>query len=124
MYHAVGDTDGARRVAEIGVKRAKKILQDYPDNQRAYYLGAMGLFTLEKHDQAKEWTEHALELNPDDPATRYNAACMFVKYGDTERALDCLENSVVSRSWFENDPDLAPLRDLPRFQAILADLAD
>jgi adenylate cyclase len=124
MYRATGDTDGARRVAEIGVKRAKKILEDYPDNQRAYYLGAMGLFTLEKHDQAKEWTEHALELNPDDPATRYNAACMFVKYGDTERALDCLENSVVSRSWFENDPDLAPLRDLPRFQAILADLAD
>ncbi len=124
MYQAAGDTDGARRVAETGVKRAKKILEDYPDNQRAYYLGAAGLFTLERHDQAKEWIEHALELNPDDPATRYNAACVFSNYGDTERALDCLENSVMSRSWIENDPDLAPLRDLPRFQAILAALSD
>jgi len=124
IYKAVGDNDGARRVAEIGVKRAKKILEDYPDNERAYYLGAAGLFTLERHDQAKEWVERALELNPDDPATRYNAACLFANYGDVERALDCLENSIVSRSWIENDPDLAPLRDLPRFQAMLAALSD
>jgi len=87
-------------------------------------LGAAGLFTLERHDQAKEWVERALELNPDDPATRYNAACLFANYGDVERALDCLENSIVSRSWIENDPDLAPLRDLPRFQAMLAALSD
>jgi len=124
MYHAAGDTDGARRVAEIGVRRAEKILEDYPDNERAYYLGAAGLFTLEQHDQAKEWIERALEINPDDPATRYNAACLFANYGDVERAFDCLENSIVSRSWIENDPDLATLRDLPRFQAILAGLPD
>lgn len=124
MFHAAGDEDGARRVAEIGVQRAERILKDYPDNQRAYYLGAAGLYALEQHDRAKEWAEHALALNPDDPAARYNSACLFVKYGDIDRALDCLENSIVSRSWFENDPDLAPLRDHPRFQAILESLGD
>jgi adenylate cyclase len=124
MYYAVGDTESARRVAEIGVERAESILKDYPDNQRAYYLGSAGLFTLGQHDRAKEWAEHALALNPDDPAVRYNSACFFVKYGDFDRALDCLENSVVSRTWFENDPDLAPLHDHPRFKAILDSLSD
>lgn len=122
IYAAAGNTDAARRSAEIGVQRAERILEDYPDNQRAYYLGSGGLYELEQHDRAMEWAERALTLNPDDPATRYNSACLFVKYSDTERALDCLENSIVSRSWFENDPDLAPLRDHPRFQAILESL--
>ena len=111
-------------VAEIGVERAERILQDYPDNQRAYYLGSSGLSVLEQHDRAKEWAERALAINPDDSATRYNTACLFVKYGDTERALDLLDNSVQSRTWFENDPDLDPLRGHPRFKAIVAALPD
>jgi adenylate cyclase len=124
MYLAIDDADGARRIADIGVKRAERILKDYPDNERAYYLGSAGLSVLGQHDRAKEWVEHALVLNPNDPATRYNAACLFVKYGDIDRALDCLESSVASRSWFQNDPDLAPLRDHPRFKAIIATLSD
>lgn len=124
IYLSVKHNDGARRTAEIGVERAERILKDYPDNQRAYYLGSAGLFVLEQHDRAKEWAERALTINPDDSATRYNSACFFVKYGDIDRALDCLENSVQSRTWFENDPDLDPLRDHPRFKTIVAALPD
>jgi adenylate cyclase len=122
-YRAIGDEDGARRAAEIGVERAERILQDYPDNQRAYYLGSSGLYVLGQHDRAWEWTERALKLKPNDPATRYNSACFFCKYGELDRALDCLENSVVSRTWVENDPDLDPIRDHPRYHAILAQLS-
>lgn len=123
MYFAAEDLDGARRIAKIGVERAERILQDYPDNPRAYYLGAGGLLMLGEEHKAKEWLEHALRLNPDDPATQYNSACYFAKFEEThERALDLLEDSVISRTWIENDADLDPLRQYPRFQAFLESL--
>ena len=56
---------------------------------------------------------------PDDVATRYNLACFYTNIGEYEKALDFFENSISSRSWIENDPDLEPLRDHPRFQAVL-----
>ncbi|MGH8194872.1 MAG: TPR end-of-group domain-containing protein [Woeseiaceae bacterium] len=122
VYDSAGSHDAARRTAEIGVARAEAILRDYPDNQRAYYLGAGGLYVLKQHDRAHEWIGRALALNPDDPGTRYNAACFFIRYGEIDKALDCLENSLVSRTWIENDPDLEGLRDHPRYTAILAAL--
>ena len=112
-------------MARIGVERAQRVLEDYPDNQRAYYLGAAGWYMLGETSKALEWTDKALELNPNDPATRYNAACFFAKFPEKrEQALDLLEASVKSRSWIENDADLDPLRDHPRFKAILDSLAD
>ncbi len=104
------------------MERAEKVLEDYPDNQRAYYLGASGHAMLGQMDKALEWTEHALVLNPTDPATRYNAACFYAGAGEIEKALDCLEDSVNSRTWIENDPDLNALRDQPRYQALVDSL--
>lgn len=124
MYKAAGDDDGTRRNAEIGVERAEKLLQDYPDNHRAYYLGAGALRLLGQHDRAKEWIERALDLASGDSATQYNAACFYADDGDIDRALDCLEGSIISRTWIENDSDLDPLRDHPRFAAILAALPE
>ena len=122
MLLAAGDDEGSRLVSKIGVERAEKILKDYPDNQRAYYLGAAGLSALGQHDRAMEWSERALELNPDDPATRYNLACFYASIGNIDKALDLLENSVISGTWIENDADLDPLRDHPRFAEIVASL--
>jgi adenylate cyclase len=124
IYLAAGDEDNARRVSRIGVGRAEKILEDYPDNQRAYYLGSVALVTLGQPDRARVWIERALELNPDDGATRYNVACFYVNVGELERALDLLKNSVISRSWIENDPDMIPLRDDPRFIEIINSLPE
>lgn len=122
VYDGLGDTENAHRLARIGVERAERILEDYPDNQRAYYLGAGGLQILGDSEKAREWAEYALALDPEDAATRYNSACFYAKAGEIEKALDCLENSVISRSWIENDADLNPLRSHPRYLAILDSL--
>ena len=122
LYRSMGDDDNARHYSQIGVERAERILEDYPDNQRAYYLGAGALSILGQAERAIEWAERALEISPSDPATRYNVACFYARHGDSERALDCLEDSVIARSWIENDPDLDPLRDQPRYREIIESL--
>ena len=121
-HNKTGDQEGAKRVARIGVERAKRHLEDYPDNPRPYYLGAGGLVTLGERERALEWAEHALALAPEAASTRYNLACIYAMLGEPEKALDCLENSISSRSWIENDPELDPLRDHPRYKAIIESL--
>ena len=54
----------------------------------------------------------------------YNASMRAFFRELQNRALDLLENSVISRTWIENDPDLDALRDHPRFAAILASLPE
>ncbi|RZA20516.1 MAG: hypothetical protein EOP93_05710 [Lysobacteraceae bacterium] len=47
----------------------------------------------------------------------------YTGLGEKERAIDLLEQAVSlgwgDRAWMENDSDLEPLRDEPRFQALL-----
>ncbi len=121
-YNKSGDPVGAKQAARIGVERAERHLEDYPDNPRAYYLGAMGLIVLGKPEQALKWADRARTLAPGDSATRYNLACVYAVTGETEKALDCLENSISSRSWIENDPELDSLRDHPRYKAVIESL--
>ena len=119
VYEGLGEPEIARELAQIGVERAEKILEDYPDNQRAYYLGAGGLAALGDLVRAREWAEYAVALDPEDAMTRYNAACFYARIGEIDKALDCLENSAISATWIENDADLNALRSHPRYRAIL-----
>jgi len=123
-YEKEGDETGALRVAQIGVERAERHLEDYPDSPRAYYLGSTGLVTLGDTQRARDWAERALALSPDDNSTRYNVACFYAIIGETERSLDLLENSISSRSWMENDSELDSIRDHPRYKAIIKSLPE
>jgi len=124
IYQKNSDKVNAMRIVRAGVDRAKQHLEDYPDNHRAYYLGASALALLDEIKLAKKWVEQAHQLAPDDVATRYSLACHYNQVGDAEKALDFLENSISSRSWIENDPDLESLHGHPRFQAVLEALPE
>jgi len=50
VYEGMGEVEEAQQLARVGVERAERILEDYPDNQRAYYLGAGGYATLRDVD--------------------------------------------------------------------------
>ncbi len=53
----------------------------------------------------------------------YNAACMYVSLGESDRALDALRQALeagyTNFGWMRNDPDLIPLRDHPEFVALM-----
>jgi adenylate cyclase len=94
-----------------------------PENARVRYLAAGLYLRLGNKESGRPYVEAALRLRPDDFGTIYNAACYYSQAGDIERALDLLEQRPVSNlAWIEHDPDMAPLRDHPRFKAILARL--
>ena len=121
-YQQVGDQEGMRKYARIGIERARRHLEDYPDNPRPYYLGTSAFLILDDPDSAKKWAEAALAIAPEDSTTRYNLACYYALIGEPDRSLDLLENSIQSRSWIKNDPELESLHDLPRFKALLESL--
>ena len=53
----------------------------------------------------------------------YNVGCVYSLAGEIDRALECVERSVNSGlayvDWLRQDSNLDPLRDQPRFQALL-----
>jgi adenylate cyclase len=121
-YQKTGDNAMLSHYARVGIERAKQHLEDYPDNPRAYYLAATGFLILDQPEEGLKWAEAALSIAPDDPSTRYNVSCYFAQTGEIEKALDLLENSISSISWIEHDPELDPLRDHPRYKALIESL--
>jgi adenylate cyclase len=53
----------------------------------------------------------------------YNVACVYSHAGEADTSLDYLEksgaNGMVHMEWIEHDTDLDPLRNHPRFRALL-----
>ncbi len=97
-----------------------------PDNARVHYMTA-GLYArLGQAAAGQPHADRALALRPDDFTTLYNLACFHTLAGNHECALDMLERAIDTGGgypdWIAHDSDLAPLRGLPRFQALLAGL--
>jgi adenylate cyclase len=103
---------------------AERALAADPTDARALVLSAAALIHLGRADEARRWVERACALEPDEPHCRYNAACAYVLLGEHERALDMLEalelGSKANGSWMQHDVELDPLREHPRFKALMA----
>ena len=125
-YQALGDEDNLTRASRMTLDRAQTTLSQDPTNGAAIAVGARALALFGEHDRAREWIQRALLLDPDNLSMRYNLACVLVtELRDTGRALDVLEQffekveSPTHLKHLQRDPDLDPLRDLPRFKQML-----
>ena len=124
-YNAVGDAEGIRTTAQKVLTRAEKVLaRDYV-SLSGLGCGAGALAALGQVDRARALVERALLIDPDSGRMRYNFACGLCAFvGDKELALELLEPVFQECSagllrHVAHDPDLDPLRDDPRFVAMI-----
>jgi serine/threonine protein kinase/Flp pilus assembly protein TadD len=111
---------------DAGLRRALKLMEDRlelnPDDARASNLAAAFLARLGDLSKAVEYADRSLAIDPDDPMLLYNVACTYVVLSRVDDALNCLERAVDKgfghKEWIDHDPDLDPLRDNLRFQAL------
>ncbi len=127
LYEGQGRKNDARDTRRRGVALADDHLKVRPEDTRALYLGGNGLVQLGEREKGLRWTRRALARDPEEPMLKYNVACNLSMAGELDEALDVLEqaasNGIIQREWYENDTDLDPVREHPRFQAILASLS-
>jgi adenylate cyclase len=118
-----GDAQEIREAVEDATRRCRRRLDLLPDDTRALTLGAGALATAGEAAEAVVWLEHALALRPDDIMVLHNAGCTFAALGEIDRALDVFEKrfslGTAFADWINNDPDFDPIREHPRFKAML-----
>jgi serine/threonine protein kinase/Flp pilus assembly protein TadD len=123
VYDGLGRPADAKEAYRRALLLSEKHLQLHPDDARAVYMGAAALSQLGDRPGSIEWADRALAMDPEDAGVLYNVACVYALLGETEKAMTTLEKSVDcgigQREWVENDPDLASLRDHPRFKTLL-----
>ncbi len=113
--------------AETAYRTLLDILPNYllqnPDDARARLIYASQLGRVGRREEAVREGTKALVLSPGDPVMLYNAGCMYVRIGETGRALEALRQAIDAGysnfGWMQNDPTLTPLREEPEFVAML-----
>ncbi|MGQ0565854.1 MAG: TPR end-of-group domain-containing protein [Gemmobacter sp.] len=125
-HNHLGDAEGVRSAAHRTLDRVAAVIAAEPDHGNALSFGVIALIYLGEVARAEEWIERALLMDPDNGNMRYNIACGLVFAGQHDRAIDMLEQDLPyfqpeSLRWIKHDSDLDPLRDIPRFKALIAE---
>jgi adenylate cyclase len=126
-YKTLGDTSALRRVAEIALSRAEQAIGADPSNGKALAFGVNAFAALGDALHARQWIERALAVDPDNRSTRFNCACALSAHlGDADAAIELLAPiferapaSLINHAMA--DTDLDPIRNDPRFQAMIAE---
>ncbi len=95
------------------------------DRQRAADLSRRASDLIDQHKfvEAETTLRQSLAIITDNPTRLYNLACVLVAQGKIGPAMDALEHATdagfTDFTYLEHDATLDPLRDLPRFAALL-----
>ena len=124
LYVAKGDYAGAREAAKHALARIEKVIAAEPDHGRALGYGAGLLAILGEAERAKEWIERGTLVDPNNTILHFNFVCALARLGERDAAVELSSRFIDKASpgmlmWFDNDTDLDPLRDHPRFMEIM-----
>ncbi len=125
-HEASGRSDAASAAYARAVDAVARHLELNPDDARATAFRAGALGRIGRNEEAFQWAERAVEIDPQDAGIQYNVACFYAVAGETDRALGCLEAArkagFGNQEWLANDPDLDSLRAEPRFRALMKEV--
>ncbi|MBN1442500.1 MAG: hypothetical protein JXA90_07315 [Planctomycetes bacterium] len=115
----------SKRYAEA-IEEFSRILEDAPFDFEGNYHTAFTYLLMKNFPKAVHYFEIARRIQPEDQLTLYNLACAYSLGGKQDQALEALEASVKAgfddADHMEQDPDLDPLRNLPRFRKLIEEL--
>ena len=122
----LGRQEEATAVNRESIRRAERLIELNPCDIRTLSLGSGSLHRDGQNARALEWSQRALDLNPNDLSAIMNSVCLHAQLGNKDQALDLLERALAQgwghRDWIEHDQDYDSLRGEPRFQRLMARL--
>ena len=125
---SLGRKDLTQTWLREGLRRLEKAVKARPENVDAMAFGAVVLVQLGEMERGHAWAKRAALLNEGNLLISYNLGCFYSLTGDFDKALDCLDEIASGTpenmaEWIKHDPDLDPLREMPRFKAFAERLA-
>lgn len=105
----------------------ERFLQERPDNIEALIALADAYTKRGRHREGLKIDQRLKQLKPNDPVVHYNLACSYSLLGNALSCLRALKKSLElgyrDFSFMEKDPDLAFVRNDPRFKELLSKYA-
>jgi adenylate cyclase len=126
LLRGLDRTEESIRYGELQLKRGVEAMRQNPESSRPAQMMAASLAGMGRGDEARQWLERAMALDPDDSQVLYNAACTYAQLGEIEPAFETLyrwlpKAGVEKKQWLVADNDFDPIRDDPRFVQLLED---
>lgn len=116
-----GDAAGARAILVA-------LVRDDEGNARAWRMLGNAAISLKEADEAERAFRRALALEADSPQALYGIGQAFALRGDTDHAVQWLQQAKATRridlTVLDTDPAVAGLRDDPRYAALRPSAAD
>jgi len=104
----------------------RQYVDAHPSNAFAWNRLGTSQVQQKKYAEAVKSLQRAIEIGGGAPVDFYNLACAHALAGNPDQALDNVERAIGAgvkrRDQYESDPDLASLREMPRFKALMQPL--
>jgi adenylate cyclase len=124
VYASLGRKQEEMKVRLGALGTVERHLKLNPHDTRALQIAANNLIQVGETQKGIAMAERALAQGRTEPVVLYNGACFYAVQGDTDRAMELLEEAVRlgwgDRAWMEHDSELDSLHGDSRFQALLA----